>query len=167
MSKPSKDFIIEKLIGEIALGATRGKTLAKFGTKWQISERTFDRHWKKATTEHQGRQEIINRELAAQELQAATDAKKLAIMDIQARKEYLTKIAKGDITVPNTQVRWDPTQKKFVTIPINEPPSTAVRIAAISELNKMDGAHAPLKVTPTNLTGTKTLRIGYGPKKEQ
>jgi hypothetical protein len=152
-AKPSKQTIIDFLIKEIALGKERGPVLSKTVKKWQMSDRTFDRHWKIANQQHQENQSKIKEAVAEVDVQAAIEARKKEIMTADERKEYLTKLVKGDVKVPYTEVKWNPDTKKFVKHRFVEQASHTARISAISELNKMDGDYAPTKIAPTDGKG--------------
>lgn len=124
MPKPDKQIIIDSIIKGIELGKDRGKLLSTFVKKWQISQRTFDRHWKTANQQHVAKQAVIKKELAALDTQAALDARKKAIMSAEERKEWLTSVING-------------------TLKVNRKPAPfAERRNALAELNKMDGDYA-------------------------
>lgn len=61
------DTYIQFIIDQLKSGnVERGKVMAKFGKKWQIGIRTFDRVWKRAQEIHLDNQQAIN-ELKAKE----------------------------------------------------------------------------------------------------
>ncbi len=74
-------------------------------------------------------------------------------MSADERKEYLTKIITGEIEIPYKEVKWDHDQKKFVKVDFIELSNHNARIAAIAELNKMDGSYAPNKMAITDTDG--------------
>jgi len=152
MPKADKQIIIDFIIKGIEEGKPRGTLLSTTVKKWQMSDRTFDRHWKIANAQHVIRQEALKKELAEVDKQAAIEARKRAIMSAEERKEYLTKLINGKIKVPYTEVKWDAVQKKFVTIKFVELATHSSRISAIAELNKMEGDYAPQKIN-ADITG--------------
>lgn len=153
MPKPSKQIIIDAIIKEIEQGKSKSKVLAKIGNKWRIAPRTYDRYWKTANDQYTIKQQVIKKELAEVDKQAAVEARKKAIMTADERKEYLTKIINGEIEVPYTEVKWDTNAKKFVTIKFIELAGHSARINAIAELNKMEGDYAPTKIANTDKDG--------------
>lgn len=159
MDKELKNLIVSELVSELKLGSTRQDVLKKVAHKWEIPTRTFDRLWKKANIAHNAPHVAKAAILDEVEVEMEVEAKKRDIIAALDRKEYLTKIVRGEILIQKTEVRWDSKQKKFVTIPINELPSHSTRISAISELNRMDGDYAPTKFAKTDPEG--------GPVKEE
>ena len=138
MPKPDKQILIDAIIKGIEQGKDRGKLLATIAKKWQISNRTFDRHWKTANEQHLVKQQAIKEKLTAIDTAAAIEARKKAIMTADERKELLTKLITGEIKAKRPFVIGG----KIMEYP--EEPTHRDRISAIAELNKMDGAYAPL-----------------------
>ncbi len=156
MPKPNKQTIIDLLIKEIEQGKERGKLLAIFSKKWQLSQRTFDRYWKVANEQHVVRQQAIKTELDKQDIELAKDARKRAIMSVIERKEYLTKIVNGEILIKKPIV----TKDGIKNVPFE--PDHTERLRALAELNKMDGDYAPgrqkIEVeTPNAINITRTV----------
>lgn len=141
--KPDKQILIDAIIKGIEQGKDRGKLLATIAKKWQISNRTFDRHWKTAQEQHIDRQQALKERLTKVDEQAAIEARKKAIMTADERKEYLTKLVNGEIKAKRPFVIGG----KIMEYP--EEPTHSDRIKAIAELNKMDGDYAPVKSTVT------------------
>lgn len=142
--------IIDFILAELDLGRARASVLSKVVKKWQMSDRTFDRHWKKANALKETAREKIKAELAEVERQAAIDALKKAIMGADERRELLTIIARGKLT----QTIVDEETMEQNEFP--EPVTAVERIKAIAELNKMDGDYAPIK-TKTEHSGILDL----------
>lgn len=141
MPKQSQQIIIDAISKGIEQGLDRGKLLATVGKKWQISNRTFDRHWKKANEQHLVKQTAIKSKLAIIDEQAAIEARKKAIMSADDRKEYLTKLISGEIKAKRPFVIGG----KIMEYP--EEPTHSDRLKALAELNKMEGDYAPTKVS--------------------
>lgn len=157
MPKPNKQHIIDAIIKEIEQGKGRGYVLGKIGKKWGISRTTFDRLWKTAQDTARDRQERASKAADAVYIQMKENAAKEAVMSKQERLEYLTKIVKGEIEVPYTEVKWNSSTKKFVTVPFVELSGHSARIAAIAEINKMSGDYAPTKVANTDVEGNSIV----------
>ena len=147
MPKPDKQIIIDAIIKGIEQGKDRGKLLATIAKKWQISNRTFDRHWKVANIQHAERQSRIKEKLAKVDEEAAIEARKKAIMTADERKEVLTKIANGTLKIKRPFVIGG----KIMEYPAE--PDATDRRNAIAELNKMEGDYAPSKVAQTDKDG--------------
>lgn len=63
------------------------------------------------------------------------------IADKAERMAHLTKIMRGQAKVPNTKFFFDGKRGEVVSQQVEELPGHKDRIAAINELNKMDGSH--------------------------
>lgn len=131
----------------IKKGEGRGKVLSKVVSKWQVSDRTFDRHWKIASEEYAVVQRKLNEALAEVDRQAAIEARKKEILTIEERKMILTKIALGGIPLKKAMVVDGEIQM------IDVVPDWMDRKNAIAELNKMDGSYAPSKIAQTDTKG--------------
>jgi len=147
MPKADKQIIIDAIIKGIELGKDRGNMLATVGKKWQLSQRTFDRHWKVANQQHTAKQQAIKEKLAAIDTQAAIEARKKAIMTADERKELLTSIANGTLKIKKPFVIGG----KIMEYPAE--PDHTDRKNAIAELNKMGGDYSPTKLEATGANG--------------
>ena len=147
MPKPNKQIIIDAIIKEIEKGITYKKALGVVGGKWGIPPTTFDRYWKIANEQHTAKQDVIKKELTAIDTAAAINARKRAIMTADERKEYLTKILNGEITVKVPIVIAGKIMEYNLQSNHND------RIKALSELNKMEGDYAPTKISQTDKDG--------------
>jgi len=150
MAKPQKQIIIDAIVKYIEKGTKYGTILAQSVTKWHISKRTFDRYWKEAQQQHIVKQQGIKEAVAIVEVEKAIEARNKEILTAQERKELLTEIALGKIEIPTKEAKWDSEQKKFVMLPVLNLPDHAVRIRAITELNKMDGDYAVNRIDITS-----------------
>lgn len=119
---------------------TRKALLSKFGKKWQVSDRTFDRAWKIAIKEFTEYQNKLQQQKDAISIELEKEAFKQGIIDKNKRMEILSQIALGNI----------PLKKPIVVDKIIESidvvPDYADRRAAIAELNKMDGSYSPTQI---------------------
>lgn len=149
-TKTNRQVIIDFIISCLKKGEQRGEILVKTGKKWGTSKSAFDRMLKIAKEQHAIRQEEIKKELEEVDRLAAIEARKKAILSADERKELLTKIAKGEIEIPDDDVKWNPNIKIYETHVIIRLANHVSRINAIAELNKMDGEYAPRK---TEITG--------------
>jgi hypothetical protein len=91
--KPNKENIITEILIELEKGVERGKCLAKVGKSWQISDRTFDRHWKTANDRHKQTQEATQKALAYISIEAEKERFKKAILTKDESLVLLTEIA--------------------------------------------------------------------------
>lgn len=146
-AKPSKQAIIDAIILEIGQGKERGKVLSKYVKKWQISDRTFDRYWKKANEQHKELQDKAKQAADEAYIQESANAAKDAVMSKAERLEILSKIARGQINVKIPGTNGEPDTEEPVLV------ETLERIKAIGEINKMEGDYAPVKTANTNKNG--------------
>lgn len=77
--KPNKEKVLSELMFELEKGSDRATCLAKIVKKWQISTRTFDRHWKNANERYLERQNLTNKKLLDTKLAKESEALELAI----------------------------------------------------------------------------------------
>jgi hypothetical protein len=125
--------------------ANRRDILAKFGKKWRISTRTFDRIYKDAKahkkTRLQKQEQIKDRVLTEQ-------TKEVAGKDILSRMEaleILAKIAKGNARKLPVRTILDGERTKAVEWEMQYP-SDGERTKAVSQLAKMEGWETPQKI---------------------
>jgi hypothetical protein len=148
----NKQIQIDFIISCIKKGESRAIILRKAEKKWEISRSSFDRILKTAKEEHAKAQQSLKAELEKVEKHAAVAAKKKEILTAQERKVVLSKIATGTIKL----TRW--WVGKGYEISKTVVPNYSERIAAISELNKMDGDYAPAKIAQTDTKGNDIER---------
>ena len=128
--KAAKQNIISDLLIELEKGTERGKALAKVGKKWQLSNRTFDRHWKVAQEQYKLRSQEIEKELLKQSTEAEKERLKEAILSKNETMEILTKIIQSDLE------------------------KTADRITASKTMADLNGWNAPSQLN-TTITDTR------------
>ena len=116
----------------------RGKVLAKFVKKWQVSNRTFDRAWKKANEVHKIEQKRINK-----------------LKD--------DKYTQSELEAVKTQVHGEITFEKFIVVK-GEPKKVQVKADAVEIMkaididNRMAGDDAPLKTENNTALEIKITR---------
>lgn len=96
-TKPNKENIVTDILVELEKGVERGKALAKIVKKWQISARTFDRHWKTANERHLFKQQDKQIVLAEVSLESDKERFKTAILSKEQSLEILSQIALSDL----------------------------------------------------------------------
>jgi hypothetical protein len=111
--------------------AKRMDVLAKFGKKWQIPNRTFDRMLKKAKEYNLTR---LQKQERAKEYVLVSHAKTTAENDLIRRKKYIGIL---DNIAEKSKTDGD-------------------RIRAIQQLSKMEGWDAPVKTAQTDSQGNDT-----------
>lgn len=166
MSIANKLIIIPFIEEELRAGNKRGEIQAKCVERWQMATRTFDRYLKKAYESITREQEARQKQLADLETARATDAREKAIMTKYERQELLSKIARGEIEIEEQEVRYDYVNKRYAAAAVKRLPGHATRIAAIAELNKMSGDHAPKKIANTDPAGKKIVPANQLPPEE-
>ena len=129
-------------------GEKRATILGKFGKKWaNVSTTTFGRRMDTAKNEVRAEQEAI-KEGVKENIQKEVEARTIEIMSVIERQEILSQIARGQIPLKKPMV------VDKVIEEIDVVPDWNDRKAAIAELNKMDGAYAPIKQADTNPDGS-------------
>jgi hypothetical protein len=147
MAKTGKQVIVNALLKEIELGKQRSTALARAVKRWQISARTFDRHWKTANEMFTELQQKAKKASDKAYIKASKKAAVEAVMSKIERMETLSKIARGEIPLTKPMV-VDGAVKLIPVVP-----DWMDRKAAIAELNKMEGDYAPTKVAQTDSKG--------------
>ena len=135
----------QKAISEIVKGLRKGMAtediMVLIGTKWNFPRTTFYRYLEEAQERHSKEQQEIERLAREQLLQTKKEELKSDIISIQKRKEYLTKVVTAEtdlIQVGKATVEvltHDDGRREIIT--------NDIRIRALQELNRMDGAYSP------------------------
>ena len=135
----------QKAISEIVKGLRKGLAtediISGIVSKSQITERTLYRHLEEAKAIHFKEQQEIERLAREQILEAKKEELKSEILSIQQRKEFLTKLitAKTDVTqFGKTTIETLKNDDGRLEVVTND-----IKIRALQELNKMDGAYTP------------------------
>ncbi len=125
--KTYTDFIIS----ELNKGNVQYKDVCSvFCGKFRLSERSFDKYWKIANTEHTEQRETINNAKLEQSIASEKEAVKKAILNKHEAMEILTEIAIGK------------PKKVEGTIVM---PTASERRGAIETMAKIEGWNAPTK----------------------
>ncbi len=156
MAKPNKENIVTEILLMLESGTVRHACLAKVAKKWQISVRTFDRHWKTANEKHAETQSAIQNSIASISAEVFRENFTGRILTKLERQEILTQIALGEIKLTKYIVADGFIEERDVV------PSWSDRKAAIAELNKMDGAYAAEEDPSGEISEIKVIRIGNG-----
>ena len=125
----------------------RSAILPKCVKKWQCSERTFDRYWKKAQIEHSKEVRDIENKKAEHNKQLELEASKVSIIGKIEKRELLAKIIRSDILLDRTVS----TLEGFKNIKTKPYPLEILK--AIELDNKMAGDYAPTKIAETDVEG--------------
>ena len=135
----------QKAISEIVKGLRKGLAtetiLSGIVSKSQITERTLYRYLEEAKETHSKEQQEIERLAREQLLQTKKEELKSEILSIQQRKEFLTKLitAKTRVTqFGKATIETFENDDERLEIVTND-----IKIRALQELNKMDGAYTP------------------------
>ena len=134
--KPNKQNIINAILIELEKGIERVDCLATVGKRWQLSTRTFDRLWKEANQQYKNKQESINKELLATDIENKKQVLKTTNLDKIDRILIAEKIALG-------------TPKKVDGTIIM--PSPSDQLKALDYLEKVHGGYAPTKTESENV----------------
>jgi hypothetical protein len=140
--KTYTDFIITELNkGNVKYN----DVCSAFCSKFQLSERSFNKYWKIANTEHTEQRETINNAKLEQSIASEKEAVKKAILNKHEAMEILTEIAIGK------------PKKVEGTIVM---PTASERRGAIETMAKIEGWNAPTKSENTNTNIDKTPIFG-------
>ncbi len=137
----SKQKAISEIVKGLRRGLTRDILLANIVERCQVSDRTFDRYHEEAKEIHNKEQQEVQRLAHEQLIEAKKEELKSDIISIQKRKEYLTKVVTAEtdlIQVGKATVEvltHDDGRREIIT--------NDIRIRALQELNRMDGAYTP------------------------
>ena len=139
--KISKQKAISEIVKGLRKGYSREDILAGIGVKWQIATRSFDRYFVEAQETHSKEQQEIERLAREQLLQTKKEELKSEILSIQQRKEFLTRLITAKTKVTQfgkaTIEALEDDDGKLEVI------TNDIKIKALQELNKMDGAYTP------------------------
>ncbi len=140
--KTYTDFIIS----ELNKGNVQYKDVCSlFCGKFRLSERSFDKYWKIANTEHTEQREAINNAKLNTTIEIEKEAVKRNILSKHDALEILTEIAQGKV------------KKVEGTLII---PSPSDRKGAIESIAKIEGWNAPTKSENINTNIDKTPIFG-------
>lgn len=143
MKKISKQKSIDLILSEMKKGNLDAvQVLGEIGKNWEVSQSSFYRHWKEATTIFEERQSMIQSELLKEDVRFAKESLKKDILTLQERKEIATRIARGETLTKN-----------------DEPPKVSDRLKALEYLSKVEGDFAPKKLHVSQPLPILTMRI--------
>ena len=135
----------QKAISEIVKGLRKGLAVENIFelicTKFDLSRGSFYNYLDEAKEIHSKEQQEVQRVAHEQLIQAKKEELKSDIISIQKRKEYLTKVVTAEtdlIQVGKATVEvltHDDGRREIIT--------NDIRIRALQELNRMDGAYSP------------------------
>jgi len=137
----SKQKAISEIVKGLRKGYSRDVIFATIRKNSQIGIRTLDTYLPEAQELHSKEQQELERLAREQLLQTKKEELKSEIISIQKRKEYLTKVVTAEtdlIQVGKTTVEvltHDDGRREIIT--------NDIRIRALQELNRMDGAYTP------------------------
>lgn len=158
----SKQKAISEIVKGLRKGYSRDVIFAEIRNNSQIGIRTLDTYLPEAQELHFKEQQEIERLAREQILEAKKEELKSEILSIQERKEYLTKLitAKTDLAQVGKAtvevLKHDDGRLEVIT--------NDIKIRALQELNKMDGAYAPTKsevLSNMTISTPKTLGDWY------
>jgi hypothetical protein len=118
--------------------------------------------WNQSEVRHGYFQLAIKVKAEEQVVKEAGELKSKILTSLE-RQAYLSSLVKGEVEIPYKEVKWNPVEKKFQTVAFVELASHSARIAAIAELNKMDGSHSPTKSEVTMTEAPQIITPGDEP----
>jgi hypothetical protein len=154
------DIYIQHILDELKSGIfDRAKVLDSIKSKWDISDSTFDRNWRKAKSIHMDELKAIKQLKDAEYTKEQLEAFKEAILTKQEKQEFLKKVVNGEISVKRKQSNWNPISKKFEIVTFDDYPDFNERMKAIEIDNKMSGDIAVLKTQNENINENRNIEI--------
>jgi hypothetical protein len=160
MPKPSKQIIIDAIIKGIEQGKERGNLLATIGKKWQLSQRTFDRHWKTANDTQKERQQKASKAVDKVYIETKVEAAKTGLKSKLEKQLHIQKEIDGIQSDIDRGILEDyvilggklQTVKKIMNAETKAYLRKTMK-DLYAELNKMEGDYAPTKVANTDKDG--------------
>ena len=144
--KPNKQAYIDFIVSELNKGNVQYKdVMLAFVSKFELTEQTFVRYWKKANEAYLEQREAINNAKMEQSIESEKEAVKKAILSKHEALELLSEIAKG---------KHKKVEGHLVIITANEQRS------AIETMAKLNGWEAPKKTETTITTETDIIIKG-------
>lgn len=137
------DRIIEEIGEMLQTGTSRAKVLASIVAKWQISDRTFDRHWKKANERAKEARQVIDQAINDTLKQETIEALQKGLKSDLELEAVLCQIAMNNVEVEE----WIAGEKVLRGVMPGE------IVAAVREIWKKRGSYAPVKNALTNKDG--------------
>ena len=135
--KPNKQAYIDFIVSELNKGNVQYKdVMLVFVSKFELTEQTFVRYWKKANESHKQQRELINNAKIDTTIATEKEAVKKAILSKHEALEILTEIAVGKPKKVEGQIVM---------------PSANERRGAIETMAKIEGWEAPKKTENTNI----------------
>jgi hypothetical protein len=149
--KPNKENILIDILIELEKGTIFKDCFAVIVSKYQMTERTFARYWKKAQEKHAITQRDAQNKINEVHAANLENTLKTAILTKNEALEILTKIAKAE-----------PEEGKI-------PPKVIEQIQAIKTASDLQGWNSPIKtdITTDNaplkaLSYSELLQIAHG-----
>lgn len=158
----SKQKAISEIVKGLRKGLATSDILREIWSKVELSESTYYNYLEEAKAIHSKEQHEAQRIAREQILQAKKEELKSDIISIQKRKEYLTKVVTAEtdlIQVGKATVEvltHDDGRREIIT--------NDIRIRALQELNRMDGAYTPTQFE--DVTDRKPINEVWKLKKE-
>jgi hypothetical protein len=146
--KPNKELIVNEILGEMDFGITYKACMQLNQSKWKLTEGTFVRYWKEASTRYLAANEKEQKAKEVVRAEMAKERVKKAILTKEERLEILSQIARGDLSYKQE------VPSKFGPQTVTAWPSFNDRKGAVAEINKMEGDYAPIQKDITSKGGS-------------
>lgn len=139
MAKAAAHVIISAILEEIKQGKRSSEIFKIINKRFGTKSNLFYKYFKQAEDDYFKANRRLKKKIEDVDTILALESHKRDIMRSDERKEYLTSVIRGKVTVP---------KKIVINGSINEiemHPDHKDRLSAIAELNKMEGDYAPAK----------------------
>ena len=156
MAKAAAHVIISAILEEIKQGKRSSEIFKIINKRFGTKNNLFYKYFKQAEDDYFKANRRLKKKIEDVDTILALESHKRDIMRSDERKEYLTKVIRGEIAIKKLIIVAGVIEYHDIS------PDHKERIAALAELNKMEGDYAPAKsiVTVTKV-GLDAIEESY------
>jgi len=156
MAKAAAHVIISAILEEIKQGKRSSEIFKIINKRFGTKNNLFYKYFKQAEDDFFKTNRRLKKKIEEVDTILALESHKRDIMRSDERKEFLTKVVRGKLTIKKLYFSAGLFEEKDVH------PDFKERLAALAELNKMEGDYAPAKsiVTVTKV-GLDAIEESY------
>ena len=143
MAKAAAHVIISAILEEIKQGKRSSEIFKIINKRFGTKNNLFYKYFKQAEDDYFKANRRLKKKIEDVDTILALESHKRDIMRSDERKEYLTKVIRGEIAIKKLIIVAGVIEYHDIS------PDHKERIAALAELNKMEGDYAPAKSVVT------------------
>lgn len=143
MAKAAAHVIISAILEEIKQGKRSSEIFKIINKRFGTKNNLFYKYFKQAEDDYFKANRRLKKKIEDIDTILAVESHKRDIMRSDERKEYLTKVIRGEIAIKKLIIVAGVIEYHDIS------PDHKERIAALAELNKMEGDYAPAKSVVT------------------